>query len=59
MKTPLKKIMRGAPVHSALTPADYLRKILNARVYDVAVESALEKSRALSERLGNTVLPKR
>lgn len=59
MKTPVKKIERDAPVHSALTPADYLRKILNARVYDVAVESALEKARALSERLGNTVLLKR
>ncbi len=51
--------MRNAPVTAALTPADYLRKILNARVYDVAVESALEKARALSERLGNTVLLKR
>jgi threonine dehydratase len=42
-----------------LTPADYLKKILTARVYDVAVESALEPARALSERLGNTVLLKR
>jgi threonine dehydratase len=42
-----------------LTPFDYLKKILNARVYDVAVESALEKAQALSERLGNTVLLKR
>ncbi|KQW64038.1 threonine ammonia-lyase, biosynthetic [Variovorax sp. Root411] len=59
MKTPLEKNVRNAPVDPALTPADYLRKILNARVYDVAVESALEKARALSERLGNTVLLKR
>lgn len=59
MKTPLEKIVRNAPVTPALTPADYLRKILNARVYDVAVESALEKARALSARLGNTVLLKR
>ena len=44
---------------SPLTPADYLKKILTARVYDVAVESALEPARALSERLGNTVLLKR
>ncbi|MGF6526501.1 threonine ammonia-lyase, biosynthetic [Variovorax sp. PvP013] len=44
---------------SALTPADYLKKILTARVYDVAVESALEPARALSARLGNTVLLKR
>ncbi len=42
-----------------LTPADYLKKILTARVYDVAVESALEPARALGERLGNTVLLKR
>jgi threonine dehydratase len=44
---------------SELTPFDYLKKILNARVYDVAVESALEMAPALSERLGNTVLLKR
>lgn len=42
-----------------LTPADYLKKILTARVYDVAVESALEPARALSRRLHNTVLLKR
>jgi threonine dehydratase len=42
-----------------LTPADYLKKILTARVYDVAVESALEPAKALSARLGNTVLLKR
>lgn len=42
-----------------LTPADYLKKILTARVYDVAVESPLEPARALSARLGNTVLLKR
>jgi threonine dehydratase len=62
MKTPLEKNVRTAPAPAPLTPltpADYLRKILNARVYDVAVESALEKARALSERLGNTVLLKR
>jgi threonine dehydratase len=41
MKTPLEKTVRIAPVPAQLTPADYLRKILNARVYDVAVESAL------------------
>ncbi|MGJ7519927.1 threonine ammonia-lyase, biosynthetic [Variovorax sp. LT1P1] len=42
-----------------LAPADYLKRILTARVYDVAVESALEPARALSARLGNTVLLKR
>ena len=42
-----------------LTPLDYLKKILTARVYDVAVETDLEPARTLSERLGNTVLLKR
>ena len=44
---------------SSLSPADYLTKILTARVYDVAVETALEPARALSRRLHNTVLFKR
>ena len=50
------------PTHSALsglTPADYLKKILTARVYDIAIESALEPARNLSRRLHNTVLLKR
>ncbi len=38
---------------------DYLKKILTARVYDVAIESALEPARNLSRRLGNPVLLKR
>lgn len=42
-----------------LQPADYLKKILTARVYDVARESALEVAHNLSERLGHTVLLKR
>ena len=42
-----------------LTPADYLIKILTARVYDVAIESALETAQSLSARLNNTVLLKR
>ncbi len=44
---------------NALTPADYLKKILTARVYDVAQESALEVAKNLSRRLHNTVLLKR
>ena len=47
------------PAGKALTPADYLKKILTARVYDVAVESALEPAKTLSLRLNNTVLLKR
>ena len=44
---------------TTLTPADYLKMILTARVYDVAVESALEPAKNLSRRLHNTVLLKR
>ena len=38
---------------------DYLQKILTAKVYDVAVETALEKAPNLSARLNNTLLLKR
>lgn len=55
-----------APAHSCLqtmtqhlTPLDYLKKILTARVYDVAVETDLQVARNLSRRLGNQVLLKR
>jgi threonine dehydratase len=56
---------RGVPVIALdmttqhLKPADYLIKILNAKVYDVATESALEPAKNLSRRLGNQVLLKR
>jgi threonine dehydratase len=38
---------------------EYLRRILNARVYDVAIETPLERAPQLSARLANTVLLKR
>jgi threonine dehydratase len=38
---------------------DYLEKILNARVYDVAMETPLEPAASLSARLGNRLLLKR
>jgi len=38
---------------------DYLERILKARVYDVAIESPLERAPGLSKRLGNTLLLKR
>ena len=38
---------------------DYLRRILNARVYDVAVETPLDFAARLSARLKNNVLLKR
>ncbi|MEY2800895.1 MAG: hypothetical protein RL513_479 [Pseudomonadota bacterium] len=48
------------PTAAAPKTADpYLRKVLNARVYDVAVESPLEPARNLSRRLHNKVLLKR
>jgi threonine dehydratase len=37
----------------------YLKRILNARVYDVAIESPLEPARQLSRRLHNKILLKR
>lgn len=37
----------------------YIRKILNARVYDVAIETPLQQAHQLSQRLGNRVLLKR
>jgi len=38
---------------------DYLERILRARVYDVAIESPLERAPGLSKRLGNEMLLKR
>ncbi|WP_156429395.1 hypothetical protein, partial [Burkholderia sp. TSV86] len=38
---------------SYMASHDYLKKILTARVYDVARETELERARNLSARLGN------
>ena len=38
---------------------DYLESILRAKVYDVALETPLEKAAGLSARIGNTLLLKR
>lgn len=43
----------------SLTPDDYLKKILTARVYDVAQETPLDIAKILSSRLGNQILLKR
>ena len=51
--------MSFSAMNQPLTPLDYLKKILTARVYDVAVESDLEPARNLSRRLHNKVLLKR
>lgn len=40
-------------------PTRYIEKILKARVYDVAVETPLDRMPALSKRLGNQILLKR
>ncbi len=40
-------------------PARYIKRILSARVYDVAQETPLDPARFLSQRLGNEVLLKR
>ena len=40
-------------------PQRYIKKILDARVYDVAIESPLTEARSLSRRLGNNILLKR
>jgi threonine dehydratase len=55
MPTPVRKHASKAPIELAA----YLQKILTARVYDVAIESALDAAPALSARLGNQVYFKR
>ncbi|WP_292955061.1 MULTISPECIES: threonine ammonia-lyase, biosynthetic, partial [unclassified Neptuniibacter] len=40
-------------------PDRYIKKILEARVYDVAVETPLDEAKSLSERLKNRILLKR
>ena len=40
-------------------PQSYIKKILKARVYDVAIESPVDHMPLLSKRLGNEILLKR
>ena len=40
-------------------PQSYIKRILDARIYDVAVETPLDKARLISARLHNNVLLKR
>lgn len=49
----------GASREISMGMNDYLKKILLSRVYDVAVETALEQAENLSRKLDNTVLLKR
>jgi threonine dehydratase len=55
---PSKASLKGT-LAAPLGLMDYLKKILTARVYDVAVESPLDLAKKLSERLGNRVWLKR
>jgi threonine dehydratase len=57
-KNPTPAIPTPSPL-TTLGPAEYLKKILTARVYDVAQETALETAKNLSRRLNNLVLLKR
>ncbi|MFD1711647.1 threonine ammonia-lyase, biosynthetic [Ottowia sp. GY511] len=56
---PASRPAAPAPVAGALTATDYLKQVLTARVYDVAIESDLDPARSLSRRLHNKVLLKR
>ncbi|KAJ8328624.1 threonine deaminase [Batrachochytrium dendrobatidis] len=49
----------GSPITPIPNEPDYLKMILTARVYDVALETPLQKARNLSNRMGNTILLKR
>ncbi len=40
-------------------PESYIKPILNARIYDLAIETPLDEARLLSQRTGNRVLLKR
>ena len=59
LAVPTVPVAAVAPVASPLTLPQYLQKILTARVYDEAIESALDLAKSLSKRLGNQVLLKR
>ncbi len=48
-----------SPQSAKMIMHDYIKKILSARVYDVAIESPLEVMNRLSRRLNNRVLLKR
>ena len=50
---------RDLPDRDLPDNGDYLRRILNARVYDVAIETPLDDAPDLSRRLGNRLLLKR
>ena len=58
-RRPCSSALKTLPKPRHPDSSGYLQKILTARVYDVASETALEPARSLSRRLGNHVLLKR
>ena len=56
---PLSSMPRPEAQIAPAPALDYLRRILTARVYEVARESELDHAPRLSARLGNTVWLKR
>jgi threonine dehydratase len=59
MVAPRRQSSKRSVDSAVLSLSDYLQRILTARVYDVAIETALEPARNLSKRLGNQILLKR
>ncbi|MDP2809912.1 MAG: threonine ammonia-lyase, biosynthetic [Rhodocyclaceae bacterium] len=55
----LPATLATSPHFSSAMHPDYLEKILNARVYDVAIETPLELAPNLSARVGSRILLKR
>jgi threonine dehydratase len=56
---PLAPPLRSLRPQGKRIASSYLQRILTARVYDVARETALDPARSLSRRIGNQVLLKR
>jgi threonine dehydratase len=57
-----RRLLLKFPIYQSgpfVMPTDYLEKILNARIYDVAVETPLDAAPGLSARSCNTMLIKR
>ena len=55
----MRRNSRSAPSQPSTAMHDYPKMILSARVYDVAIESPLDRMPRMSERLGATVFLKR
>ncbi|HNC52036.1 MAG TPA: threonine ammonia-lyase, biosynthetic [Accumulibacter sp.] len=55
----LESRVSASVASSAVMHTDYLERILNAQVYDVAIETPLDLAPGLSARIGNRILLKR